>query len=176
MNAYKIYGLKTVKDDHFTSIVGSIGSFFSCFGRIFFGFVLDKYSWKRVMSIDFIAVTIFFLTLELSIESKYLYAFYIIALYFLTTAVYNGIMIQADRDFPRDRWIVTYVFLGLIPAFFTPFFFEKFLTPAVGYFWTFVVISGITLVTVFQVIFHQCNETEKEDKLCERNEVYEEKE
>ncbi|OMJ81178.1 hypothetical protein SteCoe_18402 [Stentor coeruleus] len=175
INIYKIIGLNTVKDDHFISIVGALGSFFQCFGRIFFGIILDKYPWKRIMSIDFIIITICFLTLELSEQSKYLYAFFIITLYFLITAIYNGIIIQTDRDFPHDRWIITYVFLGMIPAFFVPFFLEKYLTPIIGYFWTFVVISGITMVATFQVIFHQANEVVIEKELAENLNIDEEK-
>lgn len=40
-------------------------------------------------------------------------------------------------------------------------------TSVIGYYWTFVIISGIMMIAVFQVIFHPCSEDVKDELLCE---------
>lgn len=153
-NTYKIIGMLYINNDHFTTYVGSIGSFAGCIGCLIFGILFDKYSWKLIMTCDCILVIMLYATFQVSLNLKYLYGFYVIMLYFFTMAGYIGIVVQTDRDFPEDKWIVPYVCLGLIPAYTMPYIFEKFITPIVGYFATFIIVAGITAIAMLQSIFH----------------------
>ncbi|OMJ85284.1 hypothetical protein SteCoe_13453 [Stentor coeruleus] len=163
--------MNNINDDHFVSFIGSTASFLSCIGRIFFGYILNHYLWKRVMSICYILTAALFITFGLILYSEFLFSFYVISMFFLSMACFNSIMIQTDRDFPRDKWILTYVTLSCIPAFTVPYIFEKFLTPEIGYTWTLCVLGAFQMMAAFQTIFHDVEIRKVEDeKLLESNE------
>ncbi|XP_065840451.1 L-lactate transporter-like [Oscarella lobularis] len=46
---FKAYGLTFINDDHFMALVGSISSPFNALGRIFWGFLSDKFSLRVVL-------------------------------------------------------------------------------------------------------------------------------
>ncbi|OMJ86122.1 hypothetical protein SteCoe_12397 [Stentor coeruleus] len=153
-NTYKIIGMLYINNDHYAAFIGSAGSCAGCIGCILLGFLFDKYSWKKVVTCDCLLLIIFYITFQVSLDSKYLYGFYIISIYFLSFGGYIGTMVQTEIDFPEDKWILAYVGLGLIPAYTTPYILEKFITPEVGYFFTFIIIAGFTAIAMFQSIFH----------------------
>lgn len=47
------------------------------------------------------------------------------------------------------------------------FVYGKKFTSVIGYYLTFVIVSGIMMIAVFQVIFHPCSEHVKDELLCE---------
>ena len=49
---YKVFGQTFIKDDKFLSVVGSISSVFNCSGRLLWGLVMDRFSYKVSMSIE----------------------------------------------------------------------------------------------------------------------------
>ncbi|OMJ72851.1 hypothetical protein SteCoe_28620 [Stentor coeruleus] len=170
-NTYKIIGMNNINDDHFVSFIGSLASVLSCFGRIFFGYILNKYLWKRVMAISYILEAAFFITFGLMFDNELFYSLYVIIMFFLSMPCFNGIMIQTDKNFPRDKWILTYVSLSCIPAFALPYIFEKFLTPEIGYGWTLCVLGTFQLIAAFQTIFHDVEAMKVEnEKLIEDSE------
>lgn len=78
----------------------------------------------------------------------------VIVLRCLGTSIYNSILIQTDKDFPYDKWILSYISLAYIPDYALPYIFEKWLTPIIGYFGSFCLLSALTGVAILQVIFH----------------------
>lgn len=48
---YKNYGLTFIDDDHYLSTIGAVGSFVSCFGKIAFGIILDRTSYKLCLAL-----------------------------------------------------------------------------------------------------------------------------
>ena len=63
---YKAFGLTFIKDDMFLSVVGSITSVFNCSGRLLYGMIMDKFSYKLAMTIEasllIILMSTFYLT------------------------------------------------------------------------------------------------------------------
>ena len=63
---YKAFGLTFIKDDMFLSVVGSITSVFNCSGRLLYGIIMDKFSYKLAMTIEasllIILMSTFYLT------------------------------------------------------------------------------------------------------------------
>ena len=63
---YKAFGQTFIHDDRFLSIVGAITSVFNCSGRLFYGFIMDKFAYKVSMSIEacllIILMSTFYLT------------------------------------------------------------------------------------------------------------------
>ena len=55
---YKAFGQTFIYDDHFLSIVGAICSFFNCSGRLIYGFIMDKTSYKVAMSLEAVLLTL----------------------------------------------------------------------------------------------------------------------
>ena len=55
---YKAFGQTFIYDDHFLSIIGAICSFFNCAGRLMYGLIMDKTSYKVAMSIESIILTL----------------------------------------------------------------------------------------------------------------------
>ena len=55
---YKAFGQTFIYDDHFLAIVGAICSFFNCSGRLIYGMIMDKTSYKVAMSIESILLTL----------------------------------------------------------------------------------------------------------------------
>ena len=47
---YKEYGFTRIEDDAFLTTVGSTGAVFNGLGRLFFGIMFDKFSFKLVSS------------------------------------------------------------------------------------------------------------------------------
>ena len=45
---FKTFGQTFIKDDRFLAIIGSTSNFFYAFGRLFWGFLMDKTSFKVV--------------------------------------------------------------------------------------------------------------------------------
>jgi hypothetical protein len=55
---YKAFGQTFIYDDHFLAMVGSICSLFNCSGRLIYGFIMDKTSYKVAMSVEAILLTL----------------------------------------------------------------------------------------------------------------------
>lgn len=49
---YKAFGQTFIKDDQFLAIVGAITSVFNCSGRLVYGLIMDKFSYKIAMSVE----------------------------------------------------------------------------------------------------------------------------
>lgn len=61
---YKFFGLGAVtKDDHFLAVVGSVSAICNCVGRIFWGFVADRVSYKFSLVLISGIMTMFLLTI-----------------------------------------------------------------------------------------------------------------
>ena len=63
---YKAFGQTFIRDDMFLSIVGSINSVFNCTGRLFYGFIMDKFAYKVSMTIEAILLILLMSTFYLT--------------------------------------------------------------------------------------------------------------
>lgn len=59
---YKFFGNSFIDDDHFLAIVGSIAAVFNCLGRIVWGLIADRVSYKFALVLLSATMTIFTLT------------------------------------------------------------------------------------------------------------------
>ncbi|CAB4070479.1 unnamed protein product [Lepeophtheirus salmonis] len=48
---YKTFGQEFIFDDHYLALVGAISSIFNCSGRLFYGFIMDKSSYKILFGV-----------------------------------------------------------------------------------------------------------------------------
>ena len=63
---YKAFGTTFINDDQFLSVVGAAASVFNCSGRLVYGFIMDKSSYKVGMSIEATMLTILVSTFYLT--------------------------------------------------------------------------------------------------------------
>ena len=64
---YKEYGNTRIDDDSFLTTVGSVGAIFNGFGRLIFGMLFDRFSFKSLSSIINVVLLFFSLTLSILI-------------------------------------------------------------------------------------------------------------
>lgn len=80
---YKEYGMiKITDDDSFLTLVGSLGAIFNGLGRLFWGIMFDKFSFKLISSCINIVLLIFAITLPYLVEIKYLFLIGVCLIYF----------------------------------------------------------------------------------------------
>lgn len=63
---YKAFGQTFIFDDFFLSVVGSICSFFNCAGRLVYGMIMDKTSYKVAMSLESVLLVLLVSTFYLT--------------------------------------------------------------------------------------------------------------
>ena len=85
---FKSYGLNKINDDHFITIVGFMNGVGALGGRIIFGHILDKTTFKKLFLILEIFLAFFSFTFPLISDYSYLYALWIMAI----SSIDGGIM------------------------------------------------------------------------------------
>ena len=55
---YKAFGTTFINDDSFLVLVGSISAIFNCCGRVFYGCIMDRFSYRIAMSTESILLTL----------------------------------------------------------------------------------------------------------------------
>ena len=165
-NIYRILGTAYINDDHFLAYVGSLSFIFAVFGRISFGIMLDKFSWKLVIATSNLFQAAFTIILYFTLDNRYFFGFVIILLAFLSTAGYSGALILFERVFPKDMWMFSYISLSFILNFSLPYFAQRFITPEIGYFFTFCIIAGHGFIAFILSLYPPRPHLEILNKLC----------
>merc|ERR1719334_1942099 len=55
---YKAFGQSFIADDHFLSFVGAVSSVFNCTGRLFYGILMDRTSYRTAMTVETVFLTL----------------------------------------------------------------------------------------------------------------------
>lgn len=86
---YKAYGQTFIRDDQFLATVGAVAAVFNSSGRVLWGWVMDKSSYKICMIVLTIGVSILLATLGLTpYGGKVMFAIWIWAIYFTFSGTY----------------------------------------------------------------------------------------
>ena len=156
VNVYKIIGLRYFDDDHLISYIG-IGMFISMsLGRLSYGIFFDKFKLKNIMILTYISMSLILFFLWFSLNSEILYGIFMISFCFFGGSVYNGLLIQSEKDFPNNKKAFSLICITFIPIFFSGYFFEKLITPNVGYLYTFIIFALFYLISSVLYAFHNC--------------------
>jgi hypothetical protein len=149
---YKVLGMIYINDDHYISYVGSVGFIMAAFGRVFFGILLDKFSWKTVAGTTYALLVVFYTTFEFCLESKVMFAVYVITINFLSSEIFLSMLIISERIFPKDKWIFTFISLTFILDLAFIYASEVFLIPVIGCESIFYIIGVLLLIVFFQTL------------------------
>jgi MFS family permease len=96
---YKEYGSIRITNDSFLTTVGSCGAVFNGVGRLFFGMLFDRYSFKVLSSIINIVLLIFSLTMSFIVESEPMFLGAVSLIYFVYGGNYSIYPTQTMRVF-----------------------------------------------------------------------------
>lgn len=84
------------QDDELITMIGSLGALSNSFSRIFWCWLFDKYSWKRIMLI-LNTTQIVYVVLIILVKDKYFYIFLVVLIYFSYGANYGMYPTQTVR-------------------------------------------------------------------------------
>lgn len=106
---YKIFGMTFIKDDHFLAIVGSASSIFNCTGRIVWGILADRVSYKFSLVLQSGMMSAFLLTFyATSAVGKPTFLIWVCAIFFCIGGVYSLFPTAIARSFGSKYMSVNY--------------------------------------------------------------------
>lgn len=145
---YKFFGLKAVtEDDHFLAVVGSVSAIFNCVGRIFWGFVADRVSYKFALVLISAIMTIFLLTMyACTVGGKWLFFLWVCVIFFCIGGNFSVFPTAIARAYGIQYVSVNYglLFTSQIVAGCVGALLSTVLKTHVGYAGLFFVVSGFS--------------------------------
>jgi hypothetical protein len=166
---YRVVAIRFINDDYYSAYVGMASYICSGIGRGVFGYLFEKFYWKKIMSLVYFIQTLLMASLWFTLSDKSLYAFFMVSIHFLTSSFYNNILILTENAFPGDRKVISYICFSFIPAYFTPYFLEKFAEPYIGLVGCLIFLSFVMAIMFFLVIFYQ--DPKKTDSLLQEKKI-----
>jgi OFA family oxalate/formate antiporter-like MFS transporter len=111
---YKEYGMLEISDDSFLTIVGSCGSVLNGLGRLFWGILFDKFSFRTVSIGINTVLLLFAVSMQFLVKNKVLYLIAVCLVYFAYGGNYSVYPTQTIRIFGSERGAKLYyiVFIG----------------------------------------------------------------
>ena len=129
---YKFFGLTFIQDDHFLAIVGSAGSISNCAGRIVWGLIADRISYKFALVLQSGIMTVFLLTLyATSVVGKSMFFLWVCIIFFCIGGVFS-----------------------LFPTAIARSFGSKYMSMNYGLLFTSQIISSVMAALLFSVLHH----------------------
>lgn len=154
---YKNYGQTFIKDDHFLTLINTIGSVVNIPGRMIWGFLIDKLKFKTTFSL----ITCFNMMLNFTVcfneyfGNKYTYLMYFIGADLLIC----GQLIIMPQTYmkaygQKNVFLVNGIvgFLG-IPGQLLQSLFCQFLIENLGYFWLFTIFNSFSAIAWISCLF-----------------------
>lgn len=145
---YKAYGQQFIHDDHFLAVVGSIASVFNAAGRIVWGYLQDRSSYKVCMLFLCAALTSLMLTLVTTPHGgKPMFMIWIIAIFFTFSGIFVLLPTVTAQIFGPKHAGTNYGMLFTAPAISSllgAFAVQLFLS-SLGWFGTFCLIASFSL-------------------------------
>ena len=152
---YKVITLKYFDDDSFSTYLGVTYFITRGLGNLAFGYLIQRFYWKNTMIPIFFIKTVLMLALWFCLDYKLLYGFIVILLAFISGALYINVLMLTEKEFPSDKKAISYVCLSFIISFYMIYFMEKYITPFIGYFLTFVIVAFLSFILLLQTIFYR---------------------
>ena len=79
---YKEYGMLKIDDDSFLTTIGSFGAIFNGVGRLFWGVMFDKFSFRVISSLINAVLLGTAIIVPFMVENQYLYLVIVAVIYF----------------------------------------------------------------------------------------------
>lgn len=157
---YKSIGINKIKNDHFFAYLGSAGFLAGCLARIGWGFLVDKYGWRKNAIFSNIVQIILMSTAYYTIEYDFLYAVWVVLLFSYGSGVYLVLLMGITALYPNDEWVLSYAAIGSNIIVVLEYFIQLGITPIIGYQFTFMIIVAF-LVTNLGFLYYLPNKAIK---------------
>eukprot|EP00118_Oscarella_pearsei_P015609 m.141592 g.141592 ORF g.141592 m.141592 type:complete len:461 (+) comp38348_c1_seq13:61-1443(+) len=155
---YKAYGLTYINDDAFMAIVGSIASPFNALGRILWGFLADRFSFRIVvLSMASIFTALIFSFHLAAIGGKPVFALWVCLLFFCIGGPYALFPAATVQAFGQSHFASIYglVFTSQIFSAFAGAFLATTLSKTIGYSGIWFLSGAITYIAVVVAYFYK---------------------
>ncbi|CAG9316781.1 unnamed protein product [Blepharisma stoltei] len=152
---YKVAAISKIKNDHFFAFLGSAGFLSACLARLGCGFLVDKYGWKRLAMISASVQTIINATIYYSMEIEELYAILVIIEFMCGSNAYLLLVMACKEIYPKDSWIVSFPGSGITLAVFLLYLMQLFISPTIGYEFTFDILAGMAFLSLILIYYTQ---------------------
>ncbi|KAH9498550.1 hypothetical protein Btru_007039 [Bulinus truncatus] len=158
---YKAYGQTFISDDSFLALVGAFAAVFNALGRIMWGSIADRFSFRVAMLIVCSAFTALMLTLQLSeYGGKALFFIYICLLFGSFSGSFALLPTATAKCFGHKYLSINYglVFTSQIVTAPLGAFLSQTLKSSIGWNGMFFLVAGFSFVSfILTVLFHAKN-------------------
>jgi MFS family permease len=154
---YKFFGLDVGVGDYFLAVVGAVAAIFNCLGRIGWGFLADKVSYKFAMVLITAIATIFLLTFYAStVGGREWYLVWVCVINLCIGGNFNVVPTALVRAYGIQYAAVNYglLYTSIIIAGCAGALLSTFLIAILGYAWFFFMISGFSAAGLFMVLLY----------------------
>ncbi|BFZ00816.1 hypothetical protein BsWGS_03855 [Bradybaena similaris] len=148
---YKAYGQTFISDDSFMALVGSFASVFNAGGRVFWGVLADKFSFRVAALIMSAAFTCLMLTLQLSERGgKPLFFIYVCLLFGSFSGSYALFPTATAKCFGRKYLPINYGFVFTSQVITAPLgvFLSQTLKSSLGWEGLFFLVAGFSFISL----------------------------
>ena len=155
---YKFFGQGFIGDDHFLAIVGSVAAIFNCSGRVIWGIVADKISYKYSLVIVGGIMTVFVLTFyACTMGGKYMFFIWVCIMFFCIGGNFSLFPTAIGRAFGLQYVSVNYglLFTSQIISGSMGALLSTTLKTHVGYYGLFFIVSGFSVIGFLLAIVYK---------------------
>ncbi|KAI3388043.1 hypothetical protein SNEBB_008849 [Seison nebaliae] len=118
---YKAYGQTFIKDDKFLAIVGAIAGIMNSSGRVMWGYICDRFSYKLAMSLICLFMTIFTATFLLTpYGGKFMYFVWTCSFYLTFCGMFSVVPGGIAKYFDADYFLEYYGIIFFAQALVSP--------------------------------------------------------
>lgn len=154
---YKAFGQTFIRDDHFLAFVGSISSIFNAGGRLFWGNLFDKTSFRVCVNILCGLLSILMFTFELTevYQSKLLFFIWVVSIFFTFSGIFVIFPTACAQVFGRMHAGTIYGILFTAPALVSLFgaLIIQIILKNLGWFGSFSTIGLFSSVVLFLMAY-----------------------
>ena len=162
---YKTFGLKTIQDDHFFTLVGGISSFFNLLGRILWGVLADLTSYKFAFVLQGGLASSLLLTLYTTSDisffgetaTKVLLFVWICGIFFCIGGYFSLFPTAIARSFGQENVSINYglLFTAQIVGGILAAFISELLVNEIHWYGVFFIMGGLHIFEFFLAICYR---------------------
>jgi predicted MFS family arabinose efflux permease len=111
---YKEYGMLHIQDDQFLTLAGSLGGIANGFSRIFWGTLLDFFTFKTLMIVVNGGLLAIALSIQFLSEQKVFFVIYVVITYFLYGGLFSLMPAKTYQIYGQKNGarVYSYAFFG----------------------------------------------------------------
>ncbi|XP_068240494.1 oxalate:formate antiporter-like isoform X2 [Palaemon carinicauda] len=153
---YKTFGQTFIKDDHFLAMVGSLAALFNASGRILWGRIMDKTSFKTTLRILSTLFSILLCTIPLTKHmGKPGYTVWVWCIYLTFSGIFAIMPTVTEKAFGSKNYAANFGLIFSCQAVSSPLMavLNQLMLDAIGFTGSFLTMAGVVLLAVGMSFF-----------------------